>query len=110
MPTRSRRRPLAGAVALAALVAWTIALSAQPPLDPLKRPEAPKGEPAKDAKPVVVKLADGTFLWLGPAEGGEKVQLTPQEFQKLLDRAEQLKKELAALTKSAFAREAAGSR
>src|SRR5687767_14247477 len=53
-----------------ALLTSTIALSAQPPVDPLKRPEPPKVE-AKDAKPLVVKLPDGTYLWLGPADGGE---------------------------------------
>jgi hypothetical protein len=87
-------------LALAAILAGTIALSAQPPgLDPLKKPETPKGETpkdAKDAKPLVVKLPDGTFLWLGGASEGERVTLTPQEFQKLLDRVDNLKKELAA--------------
>jgi hypothetical protein len=61
-----------------------------PGADPLKKADAPK-----DAKPLVVKLPDGTFLWLGAADG-ERVTLTPQEFQKLLDRADALKKELAA--------------
>ena len=87
---------------LAALLAATIALSAQPPMsipDPLKKIDTPpKAETAKDkdAKPLVVKLPDGTFLWLGGASDGERVTLTPQEFQKLLDRVENLKKELAA--------------
>lgn len=98
MPTRNRHRSLAGFFALAALLAGAVALSAQPPgaADPLKKlPDAPKVDKA-DPKPQAVKLPDGTFLWLGTAEGGERVTLTPQEFQKLLDRAEQLKKELAA--------------
>ena len=73
-------------LALAALLVGTLALSAEPP----------KVEPKADAKPLVVKLPDGTFLWLGGASDGERVTLTPQEFQKLLDRVDTLKKELAA--------------
>jgi hypothetical protein len=100
MPMCSRHRSFAGVVALALLLAGTLALSAQPPgVDPLKKLDAPtKLTPAKDkdAKPLVVKLPDGTFLWLGGASDGERVTLTPQEFQKLLDRVETLKKELAA--------------
>ena len=100
MPTRHRHRSLAGAFALAVLVAGTVTLSAQPPgAEPLKKPldsaKSEKGEKA-DSKPLIVKLPDGTFLWLGSAEGGERVTLSPQEFQKLLDRVDQLKKELAA--------------
>ena len=41
-------------------------------------------------------MPDGTFLWLGGASDGERVTLTPQEFQKLLDRVDTLTKELAA--------------
>src|SRR5262249_41032521 len=81
----------------------TISLSAQPmPVDPLKKLDPPKNDKpkdakdTKDAKPLVVKLPDGTFLWLGGASDGERVTLTPQEFQKLLDRVDALKKELAA--------------
>jgi hypothetical protein len=99
MPTRTRRGSLAGALALAALLGGAISLSAQPPVDPLKKLDPPKAEKpkdAKDAKPLVVKLPDGTFLWLGGASDGERVTLTPQEFQKLLDRVEALKKDLAA--------------
>jgi hypothetical protein len=59
--------------------------------------DAPKASAPKDkdTKPLALKLPDGTFLWLGASEG-ERITLTPQEFQKLLDRAEALKKELAA--------------
>ena len=32
----------------------------------------------------MVKLPDGTFLWLGGASDGERVTLTPQEFQSFL--------------------------
>ena len=102
MPTRFRRRSLAGALALAALLAYTISLSAQPtPVDPLKKLDPAKNDKpkdakdTKDAKPLVVKLPDGTFLWLGGTSDGERVTLTPQEFQKLLDRVDTLKKELA---------------
>src|SRR5215471_3127646 len=92
-----RRRPIPRLFALAALLLGTLALSAQQPAaDPLKKPDAPKVEPAKDAKPLLVKLPDGTFLWLGGASDSERVTLTPQEFQKLLDRVDALKKELAA--------------
>ncbi len=74
----------AGGVGLFLAMLFAGVLSAQPP-EPAKKPA--------DAKPFVVKLPDGTSLWLGPTDG---VTLTPQEFQKLLDRADQLKKELAA--------------
>ena len=91
MPTRCRPWSLAGASALAALLVGAATLRAQPPAgDPLKKqPDAAKA----DAKPLAVKLPDGTFLWLGPADG---VTLTAQEFQKLSDRLDRLKKELAA--------------
>ncbi|AMV23088.1 hypothetical protein VT84_01660 [Gemmata sp. SH-PL17] len=106
MPTRNRHRSLAGAFALAALVAGTVTLSAQPPgAEPLKKPadtskteksDKPDSKVEKpDGKPLAVKLPDGTFLWLGSGEG-ERVTLSPQEYQKLLDRVDQLKKELAA--------------
>ncbi|MCI0705406.1 MAG: hypothetical protein L0241_30465 [Planctomycetia bacterium] len=101
MPTRLTHQLLPGMFALAGLMVATLALSAQPPTGdpPKKSPELPKTgdtKDAKDAKPLIVKLPDGTFLWLGPsAEGGEKVTLTPQEFQKLLDQVDQLKKQLA---------------
>jgi len=85
-------------LALAFLLASALALSAQPPKDepPKKPPEPAKAEPKGDPKPLVVKLPDGTFLWLGGGSDGERVTLTPQEFQKLLDRVDALKKELAA--------------
>ncbi len=83
--------------ALALLLTGTVALSAQPPaIDPLKKIVDPPKTDKTDNKPLVVKLPDGTFLWLGPNDGGERVTLTPQEFQKLLDRVDALKKELAA--------------
>jgi hypothetical protein len=99
----SKRKPTR-LLALAVLLFGALALSAQQPKDdPLKKLEPqPKIEPkadakdAKDTKPLVVKLPDGTFLWLGGASDGERVTLTPQEFQKLLDRVDALKKELAA--------------
>src|SRR5207302_5597755 len=88
MPTpRSPRLrfALAPAVLLAALA---LTIGAQPPDS--KKPADTKAA-AKDLP--VVKLPDGTFLWLG---GDERVTLSPQEFQKLLDQVEQLKKQLAA--------------
>ena len=97
MPARTRT-PF-GALALAALVAGTVAL-AQPPAapDPLlkKLDPPPNAPPPRDTKPQAVKLPDGTFLWLGTGPDGERVTLSPQEYQKLVDRAEALKKELAA--------------
>jgi hypothetical protein len=81
------------------LLVGAISLSAQPPgAEPPKKLDPLKVEPGKDkdAKPLVVKLPDGTYLWLGGASDGERVTLTPQEFQKLLDRVDALKKELAA--------------
>ncbi|HEY1187611.1 MAG TPA: hypothetical protein VGE74_08125, partial [Gemmata sp.] len=106
MPTRAERpvpstSPFsgkrAGGLSLALLFVGAVALSAQPPAgDPLKKsPEAPKADKG-DPKSQVVKLPDGTFLWLGAAGSGERVTLTPREFQELLDRVEQLKKELGA--------------
>jgi hypothetical protein len=89
-PRAAGRSPAPRLLALVALLASTVGLSAQPPT----KADA-KADPAKDAKPLVVKLPDGTFLWLGSGEG-ERVTLTPEEFQKLLDRADALKKELAA--------------
>lgn len=80
----------APAVLLAAL---GLTIHAQPP-EPGKPPDTRPGP--KD--PPAVKLPDGTFLWLGtPPDGnGERVTLTAQELQKLLDQVDQLKKQLAA--------------
>lgn len=94
MPARTRT-PF-GALALAALVAGTVALAQPPTADPLKKIDPPAKAPPKDAKPQAVKLPDGTFLWLGTGPDGERVTLSPQEYQKLVDRADALKKELAA--------------
>ncbi|MFM8272101.1 MAG: hypothetical protein ACKODX_07160, partial [Gemmata sp.] len=86
-------------VGLFALLLATSAFAQPPAGEPVKKaPDTPKVEKADrtekaDAKPAVVKLPDGTFLWVGPSEG---VTLAPQAFQKLLDQGEQLKKELAA--------------
>ena len=76
------------AVAQVGLLVAAVALSAQPPV--------PK-DPLKTMPPVGVRLPDGTFLWAGPGGGadGERVLLTPQELQKLLDQVDQLKKQLA---------------
>jgi len=73
------------------VAAMNLTALSQPP-DP-KKPNDPK---SKDLQ--VVKLPDGTYLWVGnPADNnGERVSLTPQELQKLLDQVDQLKKQLAA--------------
>lgn len=87
--------PLVKLLGAAVLLAVTFGVAglAQPP-DP-KKPTDTRSAPSD---PPVVKLPDGTFLWLGaiPDGNGERVTLTPQEFQKLLDQLDQLKKQLAA--------------
>jgi ferric-dicitrate binding protein FerR (iron transport regulator) len=95
-PMPARTRTPFGALALAALVAGTVALAQPPAPDPLKKLDPPTKAPAKDAKSQAVKLPDGTFLWLGTGPDGERITLSPQEYQKLVDRADALKKELAA--------------
>jgi hypothetical protein len=83
---------------------WVVTLSAQAqPPDPKKSNEPPPKKDRdrdkdKDKDLPVLRLPDGTYLWLGTsaAASGERVSLTPQEFQKLLDQIEQLKKQLAA--------------
>jgi hypothetical protein len=84
-------------VAPVVLFAAAVALSAQPP-DPAKKPADPPKLPApKPAPPAGLRLPDGTFLWTGPGTtDGERVLLTPQDHQKLLDQIDQLKKQLAA--------------
>ncbi|MDB5306388.1 MAG: hypothetical protein JWO38_590 [Gemmataceae bacterium] len=106
MPATTRR-PSAARLAVVPVVvlAAAVALSAQPP-DPKKLPDPPKAvqppaapkEQPKATPAVGLRLPDGTFLWTGPGGGGdgERVLLTPQEHQKLLDQIDQLKKQLAA--------------
>src|SRR6185437_15598154 len=90
------RIPVGFACTLA--LALCASLLAQPPEPPSKAPDAKT--PAKEstkAPAVPFKLPDGTYLWTGPsATEGERVLLTPQQYQKLLDQMEQLKKQLAA--------------
>ncbi|MBY0458297.1 MAG: hypothetical protein K2V38_13230, partial [Gemmataceae bacterium] len=92
------------ALALVAFWAGAVALAQPPsgesskkPADPPKSDKAEKTDKSdkSDAKSTIVKLPDGTFLWVGGADG-ESIKLSPQAYQKLVDRAEQLKKELAA--------------
>lgn len=103
------RRPIAArlAAAVVGLCAAALVLSAQPPENGKKAADTPKAsapapkdakESAKPAPPVGLKLPDGTFLWTGPGPvgDGERVLLSPEEHQKLLDQIEQLKKQLAA--------------
>ncbi|VTT99430.1 unnamed protein product [Gemmataceae bacterium] len=86
---RFRRVALAVPVVLFALVAPT-ARGLQP--DPKKSAD-PK---TKDSP--VVRLPDGTYLWVGSStdSAGERVSLTPQELQKLLNELDQVRKQLAA--------------
>src|SRR5437764_833395 len=93
------RRPIirltaAPAVLFVAAVAVASQTSGDAPKAPPATAPAPK-EVSKD-KALGTKLADGTFLWTGPAADGERLLLSPQEHQKLLDQIEQLKKQLAA--------------
>jgi len=94
---------------LSLLVIVAAALAGQPP-DPGKKPAdpppskaiaapAPKDkEPAKTPPQVGTPLPDGTFQWTGPGatpKDGDRVWVSPQEIQKLLDQIDQLKKQLA---------------
>lgn len=94
-------------VAPAVVVLSAVALSAQPSdsgkkaAEPPKSPSSTSPAPKDTAKspPVGIRLPDGTFLWTGPGEttaSGERVLISPQELQKLLDQVDQLKKQLAA--------------
>jgi hypothetical protein len=97
-PTRTRLRlALAPAAFLAAALAVT-AGAQQPEPKKSADPVPPKADTkGKEKEPRVIKLPDGTYLWLGTPDGSdERVTLTPDELQKLLDQAEQLKKQLAA--------------
>lgn len=91
MPATTRRFVARFAVAPAVLLAAAVALVAQP--DPPKKPADTPAPTPKDAKAGGIKLPDGTFLWTGE---GERIVLTPEELQKVLDQVEQLKKQLAA--------------
>ena len=44
----------------------------------------------------VIKLPDGTYLWLGSSDSKPGVTLTPDQLRKLVDQTEQLKNQLAA--------------
>jgi hypothetical protein len=100
MPANSRtpaRLRLVFAPALFLASALALTASAQP--EPKKSADPPaKAEPKNGPKELsVVKLPDGTYLWLGAGDGSEeRVTLTPAELQKLLDQVERLKKQLAA--------------
>jgi hypothetical protein len=62
------------------------------------QPDTPKkGNEPKTKDSPFAKLPDGTYLWLNsPSDsGGERISLTPQELQKLLDQVDQLRKQLA---------------
>ncbi len=92
MPAHIRPRSRARTVTAATFLFILLNLVAQGHQPDPKKPVDPK---AKDSP--VVKLPDGTYLWVGnSADGvGERVSLTPQELQKLLDQLDQLKKQLA---------------
>lgn len=95
MPATPRTRPrLRFALVPGVVFSLAVAISAH-----AQPPELPKGKSDPKAKDLpVVKLPDGTFLWVGtPTDGaGTPITLTPQELQKLQDQIEQLKKQLAA--------------
>lgn len=96
---RPRLRP---APVLFLLAAWGLTSSAQPPPEPKKPADLPTPPPAKkepkEPDLPALRLPDGTYLWLGAAPGasGERVVLTPQEYQKLVDQLDQLRKQLTA--------------
>ena len=99
MPVVHRTLPrLRFALVPAVFFAAAIGISAQQPDSP-KKPSDPKVDlksaPAPRELPGI-RLPDGTYLWYGPGEGDERINLTPQEFQKLLDQLDQLKKQVAA--------------
>jgi len=94
--TLSRLRfALVPAVWFVAALALTV--QAQPP-EPLKKTTDSKPNAKAEATPKElpgIRLPDGTFLWLGPVDGQERVSLTPQQLQKLLDENDQLRKQVA---------------
>src|SRR5262245_49836454 len=93
MPACTRQSIARLAVAPAVLLAAALALVAQSP-----QPDTPKKTGTK--APATVRLFDGTFLWLAPPGPNptepERVLIPPLELQKLNDRIDQLKKQLAA--------------
>lgn len=89
-----------GFTVVVGMVCAALAVAGQPetkkPADPKSPPAvapAPKESP-KTPPPLGLKLPDGTFLGTA-ASDGERILLTPQEHQKLLDQIDQLKKQLA---------------
>jgi hypothetical protein len=96
MPVTLRRTPR---LPLSLALALVLSAAAAHPQEPAKKPaDTPAKSDPKAAEPPVAKLPDGTFRWLGtPLDGtGERVTLTPQELDKLLEQVDQLKKQLAA--------------
>src|SRR5262245_12617381 len=99
MPVVHRTLPrLRFALVPAVFFAAAIAIFAQQS-DPTTKPSdptlPPKPAPAPRELPGI-RLPDGTYLWYGPGEGDERINLTPQEFQRLVDQLDQLKKQVAA--------------
>lgn len=98
---RSAGRRTAGVLAgtLAAVLLSFTPLDAQTPADK-KAATTPKEPPAaKEApkSPGMVRLADGTYLWVGPTGNpDERVNITQAELQKLAEQADQFRKQLAA--------------
>lgn len=99
MPVDPRTLPrFRFALVPAVFVAAALSLTAQQPDIP-KKPADFKAEPKTAPTPRElpgIRLPDGTYLWTGGGEGDERIHLTPQEFQKLLDQLDQLKKQVAA--------------
>lgn len=89
---RAFQQAVRSAAAMAVLASLALA---QP--DPGKKPAEPSKAPSprESNKATSFKLPDGTILWPGTTADGERVLLTPQEHQQLLDQIAQLKKQLA---------------
>jgi hypothetical protein len=113
MPASTRRSAARFAVAQAVLLVAAVTLTAQPPepgkkatdsSKPAPPPPALEKDPPKPSPTVGLPLPDGTFLWTGPngpARDADRVWISQQELQKLLDQVDQLKKQLATRKASA---------
>lgn len=79
VPTAASRASRWGFALLFAAIASAI-IAADPPTKPA---------------PIGVKLPDGTYLWTGTPGTGERVDLSSEDWKKLLEKMEQLQKQVA---------------
>lgn len=98
MPAITRLPALCRRFYRVALVLPVLLLALCCPIASGRQPEPKKTAEPKTKDSPVVRLPDGTYLWVGnSADGtGERVSLTPQELQKLLTELDQVRKQLAA--------------